>query len=611
MDTQRRQFQLNVPGLLKVLAENLYSNRKVAIRELIQNAHDSIMRRVIANGTDISFGPRIQLRADPANSILTIMDNGDGMDDNDIIQYLTTIGNSYTREVGSTLEFLHPERASALIGQFGMGFLSAFLIASEVKLYTRKAGGQGWSWYCDASEFYEMKPAEVASVGTFIELKLKPEAEPLLNADELTQAVRRYADFLSVPIYVNTRVQPVNLMTPPWESDTPDKAVKEYLERTFNQREVLHTVILRDQIIDLGHDTLTVPLRGVMFIPPSSVVSLREYGDVMVYIRRMFITDQERDLLPSWARFFRGVIDCAMLQPTASRESLHQEESFMAVRQALEAQLLAELRRVAYEQPQVWRRIVVSHTDLVLGWVTVNDEFFDQVADLLPIQTSRGAMLLKDYLAQTGNVFYYVTQQIGSLQDQLLGEGFEVPVIDASWFAVKPFLEKYASRLPAQSRLVQMDGDAKKLMQPVDDSRYDGLVMFFRKHGIVAKIASYKPHGVPGLMLYPRNADAMIEARRALESDELSDPFAEIVSDYLSQQGDDDDSQPTGVLYLNASCVLVRQLTEPAAAPMRDSVLTLIHQIAKLFAGRTLTAQDAATAFSGVTQSIIEVMNHG
>jgi len=611
LDAQKRQFQLNVPGLLKVLAENLYSNRKVAIRELIQNAHDSIMRRVMAAGGNIAFKPRIQIRTNPAKGILTIEDNGDGMDDADIIQYLTTIGNSYTREVGSTLEFLQPERASVLIGQFGMGFLSAFLIASEVKLYTRKADGQGWYWYCDASEFYEMKSSDYAPVGTLIELTLKPEAETLLNSVELSGAIRRYADFLPLPIFLNTQTEPVNLMTPPWEADDSSGAIAAYLQRAFQQSDALHAFTLHDQVIDLGHDSLTVPLRGVMFIPPSSVVSVREYGDVMIYIRRMFITDQERDLLPSWARFFRGVIDCAMLQPTASRESLHQEESFMAVRQALETQLLTELRRVAYEQPHVWRRIVLAHTDLVLGWVTVNDEFFDQVADLLPVQTSRGAMLLKDYLARTENTFYYVTQQIGSLQDQLLGEGFEVPVIDASWFAVRPFLEKYASRLPVPPRLVQMDGDAKRLMQAVNDPRYDGLVMFFRKQGIPAKIAAYKPHGVPGLMLYPRNADALIEARRALDSEELSDPFTDIISDYLSQQSDDEDSQPTGVLYLNASCPLVRQLIEPTSAPHRETVLTLIHQIAKLFAGRTLTPHAAAHAFNGVTHSILEMINHG
>lgn len=607
MDSQKRQFQLNVPGLLKVLAENLYSNRKVAIRELIQNAHDSIMRRMLNNPPDILFRPRIHLRTDLSGGILTIEDNGDGMDDNDITQYLTTIGNSYTREVGNTLEFLHPERAGHLIGQFGMGFLSAFLIASEVKLYTRKEGGQGWTWFCDASEFYQMQPAEVSSVGTFISLKLKPEAEVFLNTEDLAESIRRYADFLPLPIYLNTQSTPVNLMTPPWDSSDKESAVRAYIQRAFRQENFLHAFTLHDQVIDLGHDTLTVPLRGIMFIPPTSVVSVREYGDVSVYIRRMFITDQERDLLPSWARFFRGVIDSSMLQPTASRENLHQEESFLAVRQALEAQLLAELRRLAQDEPTIWRHIVVNHTDLILGWVTVNDEFFEQVADLLPIQTSRGDILLKDYLAQTGNTFYYMTQKIGSLQDRLLGEGFEVPVIDASWFAVRPFLEKYASRQPVPPRLVQMNGDAKTLMQPVDDSRYNKLVNFFRKQGIPAKIASYKPVGVPALMLYPRNADALIEARRALDADELSDPFAEMVSDYLEQHVEDD-QQPIGVLYLNESCRLVRQLAELPVTPMRDAVLMLMYQIAKLFSGRTLNAQDATTAFDGVTQSMMEII---
>lgn len=607
MNAPKRQFQLNVPGLLKVLAENLYSNRKVAIRELIQNAHDSITRRLLTEN-DPDYRPRITLRTDSRTHTLTIEDNGDGMDDNDIAQYLTTIGNSYTREVSGSLEFLHPDRAQTLIGQFGMGFLSAFLIAASVTLHTRKVGADnGWVWSCDGGEYYDLRPTTVTHVGTRITIALKPEAEVFVNAKELMAVIQRYGDFLPIPIYLNVTPQPVNLMRPPWEFDPVEPAIATYIERTFHHANPLHVFLLRDQIIDLGHDTLTVPMRGVMFIPPSSVVSVREYGDVSVYIRHMFITDQERDLLPSWARFFRGVIDSPILQPTASRENLHQEESFMAVRQALEAQLLAELRRLAQDEPLIWRRIVVNHTDLVLGWVTVNDEFFEQVADLLPLQTSRGDMLLKDYLAQTGGTFYYMTQQIGSLQDRLLGEGYEVPVIDASWFAVKPFLEKYASRQPVPPRLVQMDGDAKSLMQPVDDPRFAPLVTFFRKRNIVAKVAAYKPVGVPALMLYPRNADTLIEARRALDSDELSDPFAGLVSDYLEQHVDDDE-QPGGVLYLNASCALVRQLGEMPASPARDAVLTLILHIARLFSGRTLSAQDASAAFSTVTQSIQELL---
>jgi molecular chaperone HtpG len=607
VNSDKRQFQINMPGLLKVLAEHLYSNRKVAIRELLQNAHDSIIRRQLASDAP---PPYIKVHINRAAHMISIQDNGAGMTDQDIITYLTTIGNSYTREFSSSLEFDQPEQASKLIGQFGLGFLSAFLIASEVRLRTLAQDSvQGWRWFCNASEYYEMAPDSFSTVGTLIEIKLKPEAEFLLDENTLSASIRQYADFLSVPIYLNDNPVPVNLMTPPWEAADKEQAAVDFIGRNFRQNRPIHIIELHDQVVDLGHDIIVIPLSGFVFVPPSSVISLHEYGDLTVYIRRMFITDQDRSLLPSWAKFFRGVVDSPMLQPTASRESIHQEENYLAVQQALETQILQGLRTVATEKPDVWRQIVINHTDLVLGWVTVNQEFFEQVADLLPLRTSRGAMALPEYLKQTDHTLFFVTQQIGSLQEQLLGEGYEVPVIDASWFAVVPFLEKFAHRR-GNIKLVQLDGDARRLMRPVEDSRYDGLLAYFRKHKINARISAYKPHNVPALMLYPRNADTLIEARRALDSNELSSPFAALISDYINRQTEDEESDPAGVLYLNASCPLINRLVD-MSVDSREAVLALLYQVARLFAARTLAPQDATKAFASVCTSIEEMLNHG
>ncbi len=610
---QKRQFQLNLPDLLKVLAEHLYSSRKVAIRELIQNAHDSITRYQ-ADGAPAGYRPRVDLTVDPESKRITIQDNGQGMTDQDIVQYLTTIGNSYTREFKERMEFRSPDKATQLIGQFGLGFLSAFLAASEVTLLTRSTkSDQGWRWFCDGSEFFDMRPADVTFVGTRVELTVKPEAEFLLEETVLTETIRQYADFLGVPIYLNNDPAPINLMTPPWEAPNRQQAELEYIERAFRQRNPICIIELRDQEIDLGHDTMVIPLRGFVYVPQGSVVSLQEYGDLNIYIRRMFIAAHERDLMPSWARFFRGVIDCPSLQPTVSRESLHQEDNYLAVQQALEQQLLEGLRNIAEDHPDIWKQIVISHTDLVLGWITVNQEFFEQVADLLPLRTSRGQLTMIDYLEQTHNTLYFVTREMGSLQEQVLGEGYEVPVIDASWFAVRPFLEKYASRHKG-IQLVQMDGDARRLMRPVPNEDYTEILAFYKSQNIKAKVAAFKPPVVPALVLYPRNADTIAEAKRALDSNELSAPFAAMIQAYLDRQDDeaeanDDVDAATGVLYLNASSPLMRQMVETPPAPaVRDSVLTLLYQMARLFAARTMTAQDAVKAFEGASTAIKGLM---
>src|SRR5258708_19558634 len=136
MDESPQQLQIYLPGLLKVLAENLYSSKKVAVRELLQNAHDSCIRRTV-EGNERFFKPRVDVSIDPQLPSLTISDNGSGLTAEDMTNYLSTIGRRYTRDLGERLSVLSPDEASKLIGQFGLGFLSAFLIASEVVLTTK------------------------------------------------------------------------------------------------------------------------------------------------------------------------------------------------------------------------------------------------------------------------------------------------------------------------------------------------------------------------------------------------------------------------------------------------------------------------------------------
>src|SRR5579859_1824692 len=160
MTDNQKQFQIFLPGLLKVLAENLYSTKKVAVRELLQNAHDSCVRRSV-EGHEQRYKPRIDVKTDTERGTLTISDNGSGLSADDITNYLSTIGRSYTRELGEKLSILSPDEANQLIGQFGLGFLSAFLIGAEVTLTTRAMGEnvQALRWRSTGDIHYEVTPA--------------------------------------------------------------------------------------------------------------------------------------------------------------------------------------------------------------------------------------------------------------------------------------------------------------------------------------------------------------------------------------------------------------------------------------------------------------------
>ncbi|MBA3531899.1 MAG: ATP-binding protein [Ardenticatenales bacterium] len=610
MEEQSKQpFKLHMPGLLKVLAEHLYSNKQVAIRELIQNAHDSCMRRSVEEENQF-YRPRIDLAIDRAERVLRISDNGSGLSAEDISDYLSTIGRSYTRELREMLSILSQEEAYQLIGQFGFGFLSAFLIAEEVTVITKshQPGSEALRWHSTGDEYYEVTPATRREVGSTIELKIKPSAAFVLQPQLLQESARRFADFLPIPIYLDGDPVPVNLTTPPWEASDPQRATLDYIERAFNIEDPICILPLHEQVTDLGHDTVELPIKGFLFVPPDSTVSVREYGDVKVFIRKMFICDDERELLPPWARFVRGVIDCPALQPTASREALHQDETYALVRDAIEQQLIALLRRLARDEPDTWKQIVLGHSDIITSWAAKNNDFFEQVADLLPVRTSRGKLTLPDYLQLTGGTIYYTTRELGSLQDKLLAEGHDVPVVEAAWFGVEPFLHRYAQRHLSVG-LVPMDGDAKNLMRPVPEESYQTLLDAYRELGVRAKIVAFKPMEVPAMMIYPKNADFIIETRDALERDELPGPLAGLVSDYMQNRMQVSAEELKGTLYLNASCPLIRQFSEMTFDDAKNkAALTLIHQIARLFAGRTLTPADVAGAFRTTTTAIEELL---
>jgi molecular chaperone HtpG len=600
---EKQRFNLHLPGLLKVLAEHLYSTKKVAVRELLQNAHDSCVRRKVES-QDGAYRPRIDLAVDPGKRTLTLRDNGCGLTEDEITGYLATIGRGYTRELRERLALYSPEQAAELIGQFGLGFLSAFLLAAEVTVTTRSfQGGPTLRWHSTGDEYYDLKATADGEVGTTVELRVKPAASFVLQERNLLDTVRTYADFLPTPIHLEGDPQPVNMREPPWEADEPAQALREYALRASHGVEPLWVLPLTDWKVALEHDSLTIPLQGFLYVPPGSVASVREYGDLTVYIRRMFICDRERDLLPPWARFVRGVIDCPVLQPTASREGIHQDENFESVRQALEEQLGRGLRELARDDVATWKKLVRGHSDVITSWAVKDNEFFERVADLVTFRTSRGQLSLPEYLEQSGGTLYYVTRELGSLQEQVLAEGRDVPAIEAAWFAVTPFLEKYAARNPDVG-LVQLDGAAETLMRPVPEGQFAALLRHYERQGVRARVSAFRPAEVPAVMLYPEGAEVAREAGEALEAGELPGAIGGLINEYVERRFAGGE-ELKGTLYLNASCPLVRRLAEQKqASPGRGLALDLLLQVARLFCGRMLNAAEAMQSFKELTRAL-------
>src|SRR5271155_3192201 len=196
------EMQFEWGGLIRLLAQNLYSEKRIFIRELIQNSHDAILRRRAA---EPDFGGRIDIDADLARNTLSVHDNGIGMNESDVRDYLATIGTGATRV---------QQNIPGLIGYFGIGFLSAFIVAEKVVVLTRKIdSAEGWHWENTGSRSYTLAKEDLKTPGTTVVVHLKPTEKGLLLEKEIIDVIKTYADMLRVPIHVNRKPKPSNAMT--------------------------------------------------------------------------------------------------------------------------------------------------------------------------------------------------------------------------------------------------------------------------------------------------------------------------------------------------------------------------------------------------------------
>jgi molecular chaperone HtpG len=210
--TERAEHEIRfeIEGLISLLAQNLYADPDVFLREMVQNAHDSIIKRrelavVVARGETPAQLPRpeIRIEVDRAARTLSIVDDGAGLTEREMHEHLSTIGASGTRELKRTLADRDRTRTVDLIGQFGIGLLSAYIVAARVEITTRSAVEPALRWSSDGGKRYHVEPAERADVGTTVVLHLRTEHGRYLELDRLRGIVRRYADFIGIPVLVD------------------------------------------------------------------------------------------------------------------------------------------------------------------------------------------------------------------------------------------------------------------------------------------------------------------------------------------------------------------------------------------------------------------------
>ena len=354
--TERRSFEAEVGRLLDIVANALYSEREVFLRELISNAADACDRlryEAIATPSLLDGAGElgITLRADTEAGTLTMSVSGIGMSRDELIANLGTIARSGSSAFLQAMA--EDERRNlSLIGQFGVGFYSAFMVAATVTVTSRRAGAsEAWSWTSDGKGSYELAPAERATRGTDIVLTLKEDAREFLEASRLERVVKTYSDHIPVPIRLveadkEDEPRQLNKAGALWTRPKSDISEQDYTEFYHH--------------VGHGFDTPWATLHfraegvleytGLLYIPGSRPFDLfdpERKAHVKLYVKRVFITDECSALVPSWLRFLRGVIDSEDLPLAISREMLQTSPVLAKIRQGLTKRVLSELEKRA------------------------------------------------------------------------------------------------------------------------------------------------------------------------------------------------------------------------------------------------------------------------
>ena len=412
MSVEKLEFQAETKRLLDLVVNSIYTNKEIFLRELISNASDALDKLRIESLTDENLAddsePEIFVVPDAETKTVTVSDNGIGMTRDEVINNIGTIAKSGTKDFLEKIRESSNAAAQELIGQFGVGFYSAFIVADKVELITRRAGtDSAVKWTSDGAGEYEIEDCEKDSRGTTIILHLKPEfcgddEYNFTDVYELERLVKKYSDFVRYPIKMNfeikdkpedepkIEVRTVNSMKPLWTRSKSEITREEY-DEFFKQQ--LHEWEAPLEIFHVKAEG-TVEYTALLCIPKRAAQNLY-YSDyeagLQLYSRHVFIMDKCKDFLPDWLRFAKGLVDSPDLPLNISREILQKSTEVKVIGKALEKNIIKQLGKMLKDDRDKYQEFWAQFgKSLKIGVYNsmFDSKLKDSLKDLLLFQTS-------------------------------------------------------------------------------------------------------------------------------------------------------------------------------------------------------------------------------
>ena len=500
MTIENRAFEADTSKILDIVIHSLYSNREIFLRELISNASDALDKRRFLASTNQSMQAsqefQIQIKSDKKAKILTISDNGVGMDSDDLVSSLGTIARSGTKNFIEQLEASkqNDENKLSLIGQFGVGFYAAFMVAETVDVISRKVGSdKACKWHSDGSNGYSLDDAERGEEGTDIILHLKKDAKEFLEEQRISYMVKKYSDHLSAPIYWQDGEASTMLNSASAIWTRPKSEITEEQYNSFYQQasSAYDTPYLTMHNVTEGVTNFT----SLLFIPstrPMDLFNPERKSRLQLYINRVFITDECEELVPNWLRFVRGVVDTPDLDLNVSREMLQQVPAINKIKKTIIRRVLSELKKQAGKKQEEYQKFWLDFGLVIKEGLYEDQDFREKILELCRFYSCRKgdyislAQYVSEMKEKQEEIYYLSSETVEQAEMSPHIEGFKArdidvivlsDPIDEFWLPLVPDFEgkkfKSASRGALDLDKFESENSEKKKADP---SKFDLLI---------------------------------------------------------------------------------------------------------------------------------------
>ncbi|MFC2821739.1 MAG: molecular chaperone HtpG [Sphaerochaeta sp.] len=437
---ERKQFKTEVSELLRLIIHSLYSHKEIFLRELVSNASDALDKlkyKTLVEGKTPEGELRIDISFTEGDKrTLTIADNGIGMTHDELNDNLGTIARSGTKQFIKSLTD-EQKKDSNLIGQFGVGFYSAFMVADKVEV-TSKAYGeeQAYKWASDGKDKYTIEEARRDGTGTTVVVYLNDEGREFANRWQIENLIKQYSDHIAYPIYLsydqNTYDDKYNVTGTEHKVEKINSAAALWTRNKSSLKEEDYNEFYKNTYYDSENPLFYIHTKAegateyttLFFIPakaPFDMYHADYKPGVKLYVKRVYITDDEKELLPTYLRFVKGIIDSEDLPLNVSREILQQNRVMTAIRNASVKKLLSEFKKISEQNPELYSKFIEQYNRPLKEGLYQDYANREELLELVRFKSSsaEGYTSLKDYrerMTADQKSIYYIT---GSSEDAL------------------------------------------------------------------------------------------------------------------------------------------------------------------------------------------------